>query len=358
MIQEVSRKHRQHTALDGLFRYAEFLNFGDIHVKFDQATGLRAIVAIHNLKLGPALGGCRVVHYETADKAIEDALRLAYMMSLKAAMSNIPHGGAKAVLIAPKKMKNRRDYFCAFADFVQSLGGRYITAIDSGSNMTDMDIVAERTHYVTCTTKYGEEGNPSLHTARGVLRSIEACVKFKLDRNNLEGIHIAIQGAGHVGYHLAKGLKAEGARITMTDINEVSLAQCVEDFGVEVCPPDRIYSVEADVFAPCALGATLNSQTIKLLKVPIVAGSANNQLAHQKHCELLKERGILYAPDFVANAGGLIYASAMYDHDNFETAFQQVSEIYQILLNVFERAEKENRTTLQVAEAIAMEKLR
>ena len=357
MIQEVSRK-LHHTALDGLFRYAEFLNFGELHVKFDHATGLRAIVAIHNLKLGSGLGGCRIVHYGTTDKAIEDALRLAYMMSLKAAMSNIPHGGAKAVLIAPKVIKNRRDYFHSFADFVQSLGGRYITAIDSGSSMTDMDIVAERTPYVTCTTKYGNDGDPSFHTANGVLRAIEACVKFKLGQDSLQDVHVAIQGAGHVGYCLAKGLKSAGARITMTDINEVSLARCVEEFGVSVCPPERIYSVEADVFSPCALGATLNLQTIKLLKAPIVAGSANNQLAHHHHCELLKERGILYAPDFVANAGGLIYASAMYDHNNFEVALQQVNGIYQILMDVFERAQIENRATLVVAEAIAMEKLR
>lgn len=357
MIQDISRQ-RHHTALDGLFRYAEFLNFGELHVKIDHATGLKAIVAIHNLKRGPGLGGCRIANYRSADNAVEDALRLAYMMSLKAAMSNIPHGGAKAVLIRPKVIKDRVAYMHAFAEFVNTLGGRYVTAIDVGTEMSDMDIVAERTPYVTCTTKYGPEGDPSLHTATGVRRSIEAAVKFKLGRSSLEGVHIAIQGAGHVGYILAKQLSSAGAKITMTDVNDVALARCVEEFGVAFCPPEMIYSTQADVFAPCALGSVINANTVKMLKTPIVAGSANNQLAHHKHCEMLRERGILYAPDFIANAGGLIYAAAMYDHDDFAKARQQVDDLYFTITEVFERAQKENRNTMEISEAIALERLR
>lgn len=358
MIQEVSRKYKQHTALDGLFRYAEFLNFGQIHIKFDPVTHLKAIIAVHNLKRGPAIGGCRMVHYDSADAALEDAMRLAYGMSFKSAMSNLPHGGAKAVLIAPKVIKDRKAYLHSFADFVDSLGGSYVTAVDSGTSMQDMDIIAERTSFVTTTTKFGDLGNPSLHTATGVRRSIEAAVKFKLGRDSLDGIHVAIQGAGHVGFSLANELHARGAKLTMTDVNKMSLQRCVEEFHAAVCEPEMIYSVDADVFSPCALGATLNTKTIHQLKASMVVGSANNQLAHHHHADLMHEHGILYAPDFVANAGGLIYASAMYDHDNFDKAQQQVFHIYETIMDVYSRSIKENCSTLDIAESIAIARLR
>lgn len=358
MIQEVNCKHKHHTALDGLFRYAEFLNFGEIHIKFDPVTHLKAIIAVHNLKRGPAIGGCRMVRYHNADAALEDAMRLAYGMSFKSAMSNLPHGGAKAVLMAPKIIKDRKAYLYAFADFVDSLGGSYVTAVDSGTSMQDMDIIAERTPFVTTTTKLGDLGNPSIHTATGVRRAIEAAVKFKLGRDSVEGIHVAIQGAGHVGFSLASELHARGATLTMTDINQESLLQCVEAFNVAVCEPDMIYSVNADVFSPCALGAILNTKNIHQLKATMVVGSANNQLAHHHHADLMHERGILYAPDFVANAGGLIYATAMYDHDNFDKAQQQVFHIYETMMDVFARSIKENRSTVGIAEAIAIARLR
>ena len=283
------QNYRHHTGLDRLFRYAEFLNYGDVHVKFDPTTGLRAIVAIHNLKRGPAIGGCRLIHYNSTDDALEDALRLGYMMSYKAAISNLNHGGAKAVLIKPKIIKDRKAYFEAFADFVHELGGRYITAVDSGTNEKDMDIIAARTPFVTCTTASGTGGDPSPQTALGVRRGIEAAVKFKLGRDTLEDVHVAIQGAGHVGYYLAKELKERGAKLTICDVNQLNLQRIVDEFGAEVCSPENIYSVSADVFAPCALGAVLNLHTIKKLKVSIVAGSANNQLAHYQHGALMQE---------------------------------------------------------------------
>ncbi len=358
MIREVSHKLKKRTALDGLFRYAEFLNFGEIHIKFDTVTHLKAIIAVHNLKRGPAIGGCRMVRYHSSDAALEDAMRLAYGMSFKSAMSNLPHGGAKAVLMAPKVIKDRKAYLYSFAEFVDSLGGSYVTAVDSGTSMEDMDIIAERTPFVTTTTKFGDLGNPSLHTATGVRRSIEAAVKFKLNRDSLEGIHVAIQGAGHVGFSLANELHARGAKLTMADVNQESLARCVEEFNVAVCEPDMIYGIDADVFAPCALGAVLNTKTIHQLKASMVVGSANNQLAHHHHADLMQDRGILYAPDFVVNAGGLIYAAAMYDHDNFDKAQQQVFHIYDTIMDVFSRSIKENRTTLDIAEAIALARLR
>jgi leucine dehydrogenase len=351
------KQKNPHTALDGLFRYADLLNYGQVHIKFDHKTGLKAIIAVHNLKRGPAIGGCRLIHYPTTDAAFEDALRLAYMMSFKAAISNLKHGGAKAVLIKPKVIKDRKAYLEAFADFVHELDGRYITAVDSGTSPEDMDIIQQRTPYVTCTTSSGVGGDPSPQTAFGVRRGIEASIKFKLNRDHLDGIHVAIQGAGHVGYYLAKELHERGARITMADVNQNSLQRCVEEFGVAICSPDAIYDIEADVFAPCALGAVLNLHTIKRLRVPIIAGSANNQLAHQHHGVLLHERGILYAPDFLINAGGLIYVAAAYDHANIEMAKAQVGGIYESTMDIFIRAQNENVATNEVAERIAAERL-
>lgn len=348
---------RHHTALDGLFRYAEFLNYGEIHVKFDHATGLKAIVAIHSLKRGPAIGGARLVNYVSSDEALEDVIRLGYMMSFKSAISNLPHGGAKAVLIKPKVIKNRKAYFQAFGDFVNELGGKYITAVDSGTSTADMDVIATRTPFVTCTSRSGNSGDPSPQTAFGVRRAIEAAVKFKLNRDSLDGIHVAIQGAGHVGYLLAKDLIQKGAKITISDINLKSLEQCVDEFGAIPCDPNSIYDIKADVFAPCALGAVLNLKTIKRLQVPIVAGSANNQLAHTQHGILLHERDILYAPDFVANAGGLIYVAAIYDHADIQQALNQVGDIYHTLTDIFERSKKENLATNLVAEKLTLEKL-
>jgi len=350
--------HPHHTALDRLFRYAEFLNFGEVHIKFDHATGLKAIIAIHNLKRGPGIGGCRLVHYPTTDDALEDALRLAYMMSLKAAISNLPHGGAKAVLILPNVIKDRKAYLEVFAGFIHELGGRYVTAVDSGTSIADMNIIAAHTPYVTCVTAAGDSGDPSPYTALGVRRGIEAAVKAKLGREHLEGIHVAIQGVGHAGYALAKELNALGVRLTLCDINQLMLERCVAEFGATICPPDDIYDVVADVFSPCALGAVLNLNTIKRLRTPIVAGSANNQLAHHHYSVLLHEHGILYAPDFVINAGGLIYAAAMYDHADSVRAREQVSNIYHTIMTIFERSNAENRATYEIAEAMALEGLR
>lgn len=358
MKQGIAPTRYHHTALDRLFRYAEFLNFGEIHIKFDPESGLKAIIAIHNLKRGPGLGGCRLFPYPTADDALEDVLRLSYMMSLKAAVSNLPHGGAKAVIIKPKHLENKHNLLKAFAQFVNELDGRYITAVDSGTTTQDMDIIAKETSFVTCNTQPNAESDPSVPTALGVRRAIEASVKFKLGKDNLDGITVNIQGAGHVGYHLAKELSALGCRITMCDINPLVLQKAVDEFKVGTCSTEVIYDIPADVFAPCALGSILNLQTIKRLNVKIIAGSANNQLSHHHQGLVLKERGILYAPDFVINAGGLIYAAAMYDHSDPKMAREQVSNIYYTLLEILERSEKENRAPVEMAESLAMERLR
>ncbi len=349
---------RRFTRIDSLMRYAKFLGYGELHTKIDEETGLQAYVAIHNLKRGPAIGGCRMVTYQTVDQAIEDALRLGYMMSYKAAINNLAHGGAKAVLIKPKEIKDREAYFEKFGEFVNNLGGRYITAVDSGTSPIEMDIIAKRTPYVTCTTKSGSDSDPSPLTALGVRRAIEAAVKFKLKRESLDGVRVAIQGAGHVGYCLAKELKALGAHITMADVNLKTLQRCVDELNVDVCPPEEIYQIESDVFAPCALGAILNLNTITQLKTHIVAGSANNQLAHQHHATLLHERGILYAPDFLINAGGLIHVAVIYDHGDLTRSLEKINDIYHTVFDIFERSAHENCATNKIAERIARERLR
>ena len=357
-MKNVSIKTLSHTGFDRLCRYADVLNFGDVHIKFDHVTGLRAIIAIHNLKRGPAIGGCRLIPYATTDDALEDALRLAYMMSYKSAINNLPHGGAKSVLMMPRVIKNREAYFEAFGDFVNELGGRYITAVDSGTSPSDMDIIARRTKFVTCTTLSGNASDPSPQTAFGVMRAMEAAARFRLNRNSLEGLRIAMQGAGHVGYYLAKELTARGARLTVSDVNPARLERLVEEFKVTVVSPEEIYDVEADIFSPCALGAVLNLEHIKRLKVSIVAGSANNQLAHQQHGDALHERAILYAPDFLINAGGLIHVAVIYDHADRNQAHEQISNIYYTVMDIFERSKQENRSTNDIAIEMAEANLR
>lgn len=353
-----AHKGVRYTVADSLMRYAELLGYGDIHTKICKKTGLKAIVAIHNLNRGPAIGGCRMVSYDSVDKATEDAMRLGYMMSYKAAINNLPHGGAKAVIIKPAVIKDRVALFEKFGEFVNELGGRYLTAVDSGTSPADMDIISRRTPFVTCTTKLGGDSDPSPLTALGVRRAIEAAVKYKMGREDIEGIRVAIQGAGHVGYYLAKELHALGAKLIMTDINATSLQRCVNEFGATTCDPDEIYSVDADVFAPCALGAVLNLRTINQLKTPIVAGSANNQLSHSNYGVLLHDRGILYAPDFLINAGGLIHVAVSYAHGDMKKSLEQINNIYNTVYDIYERSAHENMATNKIAEMIARERLR
>lgn len=349
--------HVKYTICDSLMRYANQLGYGDLHMKVDPKTGLKAFVALHNLNRGPAIGGCRFVMYESVDKAMEDALRLGYMMSYKAAINNLAHGGGKSVIIKPKVIKDREAFFEKFGEFIEELGGRYITAVDSGTNPEIMDIIARRTRFVTCTSESGSASDPSPLTALGVRRAIEAAVKFKLGQETLDGIHVAVQGTGNVGYYLIKELSALGATITVTDINPKSVQRCVDEFKVKVCHANDIYDLDADVFAPCALGAVLNRDVVKRLKTSIVAGSANNQLAHSHYGTLLFERGILYAPDFLINAGGLIHVAVIYDKGDLPQSLQQINNIYNTVYEIFERSARENIPTNVIAERMARERL-
>lgn len=343
---------------DVIMRYARLLGFGEIHTKIDHKTGLKAIIAIHSTQLGPAIGGARFKYYASTLDATIDVLKLAYHMTLKAAISDLPHGGAKAVLIKPKILKDHAAYFRCFGDFVHEMNGRYITAVDVGTTETEMDIIAERTPYVFgASHTHISEKDPSPLTALGVLKGIEAAVKFKLGRDQLAGLHVAIQGVGHVGYELARLLHERGVRLTVTDPNLAAIESCVHEFAATAVSLDQIYDVDCDVFSPCALGGTINFETVHRLKAPIIAGSANTQLAHKKFGSLLMEKGILYAPDFVINAGGLIHAAMGYDYQNTEMAIAKINKLYDILLDLFERAAEEGLPTHDVAERIAKEKL-
>lgn len=338
-----------------IFNYAEQLDYGKFHIKIDPKTGLRAIIAIHSTKRGPALGGCRLIEYPSIGAAFNDAIRLGHGMTYKAAISNLPLGGGKGVLLKPAKIHDRQAYFEAFGEFVDSLNGEYITALDSGTSIADMDVIATKTRYVTGMTS--EDGDPSPHTALGVRLGIEAAVKFKLKRDHLKGIRIAVQGMGHVGYALCKELISLGAIVIACDADEARIEKCAKELNIETVSPENIYDVDCDVFAPCALGGILNETTIPRLTASIVAGGANNQLQKPEQGEMLHLRGILYAPDYAVNAGGLIFAYAQYMHTSLQAAQTNIGHIYHILTTIFDRSKAENCPTSYIADKIAAEQL-
>ncbi len=340
-----------------LVDYIESQDYGEVHLKFHKPTGLRAIVAIHSTKLGPALGGCRCIPYDNLQSAIKDAVRLGRGMSYKAAIAGLPLGGGKMTIIRPKAIKDRQAFFEQVGEFIDDLGGRYITSIDSGTQVSDMDIIATRTSYVAGTTQ--QQGDPSPHTAMGIYYGIKTAVQFHLDKSSLENVHVAIQGVGNVGYHLAKKLREEGAQLTVSDIND-QLAQNIGcELGAEVISPEAICSTHCDVFSPCALGAVINSRSLSKLHCKIIAGSANNQLSSSEIGALLQGKNILYAPDFVINAGGLIYAATRYpDLELDYNASEKIAQIQNVLLNIFTESKKNKQPTNVIAKEMAAIRLR
>lgn len=339
-------------------RYARILNFGEIHTRIDRDTGLHAIIAVHSTKLGPAIGGCRCFTYSTPELALKDALRLAYAMTLKAAACGLPHGGAKSVIIKPKEVKDRKALFSAFGDFINDLNGKYIAAVDVGSTIEDMTTMAQRTPYVIGADLPDRvDTDPSPYTALGVFRSIQAASQFKWGRDELNGIHVAVQGVGRVGYYLAKHLVESGARVTVADVNQDNVTRCQEELGVAVVSPDMIDSIDCDIFSPCAMGGTINLSMIHRNKAAIIAGAANNQLAHRKYARTLEDAGVLYLPDFFINSGGLINAATVYTYQDLAMAEKKVNTLYKNTLELLERAATTPKTTTHVAEEIALEKL-
>lgn len=332
---------------------------GEVHVGVDEVVGMRAIVAIHDTRLGPALGGCRFVAYVNEEAAFTDALRLARAMTHKAALAGLSHGGGKAVLVRPTKPFDRKALFERFGRFVDGLGGRYVTTEDSGTSPEDMAVVREATpHVCGCPVEHGGSGDPSPLTALGVRRGIEACVHVALGRDSLKGVHVAVQGLGHVGYHLCKELAAAGAKLTVADVVDERVKQAVDELGAKVAPAAEIHRTECDVYAPCALGGALDDRTVPELRCRIVAGAANNQLAAERNGQMLVERGILYAPDYAINAGGLIHVALGLVGSDATKVREQTLAIYDTIVEICERALKSGQPPHVIADAMVEERLR
>ncbi len=322
----------------------------------DPSAGYRGIIAVHSTTLGPALGGTRFWNYGSDEEAIVDALRLARGMTYKNAVAGLNLGGGKSVIIGDNKMRSREMIFRAHGRFVESLGGRYVTAEDVGTSPSDMDYVFNETKYVAGLA--GRSGDPSPVTAHGVFRSIQASAQHKFGSDDLEGRTVTIQGCGHVGYYLAKELHAAGAKLIVSDIDADKVKMVVDDTRATAVAPDAIYGQKADVFAPCALGGIINDKTIPQLKVAIVAGGANNVLLEERHGDVLEERGILYAPDYVANAGGVINVYSELAGWDSTRSLRKADEIYNTILGVFEIAKQDGIPTYRAADRLAERRLR
>ena len=321
----------------------------------DRASGYRGIVAIHSTTLGPALGGTRFWNYASDEDAIVDALRLARGMTYKNAVAGLNLGGGKSVIIGDNKTALREMIFRAHGRFVESLGGRYITAEDVGTSTADMDYVHMETDYVSGLA--GRSGDPSPVTAHGVFRAIQASAKERWGSDDLSNRTVAVQGCGHVGYYLAKELHETGAKLVVTDIDAERVKRAVSEFSARAVLPDEIYAVQADIFAPCALGAIINDKTIPQLRVEIVAGAANNQLLEERHGDELEARNIMYAPDYVANAGGVINVYSELAGWTSARSFRKADEIYYTILKVFEIAKTEKIPTYLAADRLAEQRI-
>ncbi|MFP3124455.1 branched-chain amino acid dehydrogenase [Ectobacillus funiculus] len=341
-----------------IFQYMEKYDYEQLLFCQDRVSGLKAIICIHDTTLGPALGGTRMWTYESEDEAIEDALRLAKGMTYKNAAAGLSLGGGKAVIIGDPRRDKSEAMFRAFGRFIQGLNGRYITAEDVGTTVADMDIIHEETDYVTgISPSFGSSGNPSPVTAFGVYRGMKAAAKEAFGTDSLSGKTIAVQGVGNVAYNLCKYLYEEGAMLIVTDIHKESVQRAVDEFGARAVDPQDIYGVQCDIYAPCALGATVNDQTIPLMKAKVIAGAANNQLKEARHGDTLHERGIIYAPDYVINAGGVInVADELYGY-NRERALKKVEAVYENIEKVLEISKRDAIPTYLAADRLAEERI-
>jgi leucine dehydrogenase len=316
--------------------------------------GLKAIIAIHNTTLGPALGGTRMWNYKSEEDALVDVLRLSQGMTYKAAAAGLNLGGGKAVIIGDPKKDKSEALFRAFGRFVNSLNGKYITAEDVGTSVKDMEYIYMETPFVTgIPPAFGGSGDPSPYTAHGVLQGIKACVKEKFGSSDLKGVTVAVQGLGNVGSNLVRYLVEEGAVVTVADIDAERVESVVQQYQVRAVDSDKILEENVDVQAPCALGAIFNDHSLQKLKCKIVCGAANNQLAEARHADSLRELGILYAPDYLVNSGGLMNVFVELEGYSSERAFEKTKQIYDSLLSVFEISKRENISNLAAANRLA-----
>jgi leucine dehydrogenase len=321
----------------------------------EPSCGYKGIIAIHNTVLGPALGGTRYWNYANDQEAFVDALRLSRGMTYKASVAGLNLGGGKSVIVGDPKRTNREEIFRAHGRFVETLKGRYITAEDVGTSVDDMEFVAMETESVA--GRAAASGDPSPVTAYGTYRGIKAAAMATYGSDSLSGRTVSVQGVGHVGYYLCQNLASEGARLIVTDIDQERVQRVVHDFGATAVSPDEIYGVECDIYAPSALGATINDDTLPALKARIVAGAANNVLAEARHGDELHRRGVLYAPDYVINAGGLINVYGELNGWTSERAMRKAGDIYNTLLRIFELSEAEGVPTYLAADRIAEQRI-
>ncbi|WP_240378081.1 Glu/Leu/Phe/Val family dehydrogenase [Bacillus piscicola] len=341
-----------------IFEKMETDNYEQLVVCQDKHSGLKAIIAIHDTTLGPALGGARMWNYESEEAAFEDALRLAKGMTYKNAAAGLNLGGGKAVIIGNPRQDKSEALFRAFGRYIQSLNGRYITAEDVGTAEADMDMIHTETDYVTgMTPQAGESGDPSPMTALGIYCGMKAAAKEAFGTEDLSGKKIAIQGVGSVSYQLCEYLYEDGASLVVTDIHKPSADRAVREFRAEAVDPADIYDVECDIFSPCALGSVLNNDTIKKLKAKVVAGSANNQLATDEDGNSLYQRGIVYAPDYIINAGGVINIAEGLVGYNKDRAANKIRAIFDNVQKVLEISKRDNIPTNQAADRLAEERI-
>jgi len=354
MTAEVVNTNELHK-IDPVFGQLSFDNHEQIVFCNDKDTGLKAIIGIHNTVLGPALGGTRMWNYANEWEALNDVLRLSRGMTYKSAITGLNLGGGKAVIIGDAKTQKTPELMRSFGEFVHSLSGKYITAEDVGMETADMDLVRDVTPYVTgISEERGGAGNPSPITAYGVFMGMKAAAKYKFGSDVLEDKKVLVQGIGHVGETLVEYLSNEGAKVIISDINEARLEAVSKKYGATIFNGDDLYSADVDIYAPCALGATLNDETVKKIKAKVIAGAANNQLANEViHGQALKDRGIVYAPDFLINAGGIINVYAELENYGKAEIMRKTENIYNTTLEILANAETHDITTYRAALNIA-----
>lgn len=338
--------------------FNEMQQWGHEQVLFshEPSCGYFGIIAIHDTTLGPALGGTRVWQYGSTEEALKDVLRLSRGMTYKSAVAGLNLGGGKAVIVADPKRADRESLFRAHGRFVETLGGRYITAEDVGTSPSDMEFVKRETKHVAGLLNLS--GDPSPVTGYGVYVGMKAAAKAKWGKDSLAGRTVAVQGCGKVAYYLMSHLHAEGAKMIVSDIDPDKVQRVIDEFGATAVAPDAIYGVQADIFAPCALGAIINDDTLAQLKAEIVAGGANNQLAEQRHGIELEKKGMLYAPDYVINGGGVINVYGELQGWTMERAKRKAQEIYDTILRVFAIASRDGIPSFQAADRLAEERIR
>ena len=346
-----------------VFSHPEYDAHETVAFHHDNASGLQAIIAVHNTRLGKGLGGCRMWPYESGEAALTDVLRLSRGMTYKAALAGLDQGGGKSVIIGDPRKDKTPAMMRAMGDFVNALGGTYVAAEDSGTSVADIRLMAERTSHVggladEKSVAAGRTGDPSPATALGVFIGIKATAKARFGRDDLKGLKVAVQGLGNVGYRLCTHLHQAGAELWVTDIHAPAVERCVRELGAHAVSMEQIFAVEADLFAPCALGAVINDQTIPQLRVKAVAGAANNQLARPEHGEALLQRGILYAPDYCINAGGIIdiyYEGPGYDEAVVNAHLERIGTT---LSAIYEQARAQHRPTHEIADRMAEQRFK